>query len=148
MALPPTHPRAFTLARQTRTFRAHITVLSVYPLNWAALPTRARVSPRLTLVGVPLPGDQARRARGACRAGRERQQQWQSRLGQKAPEGIGQTLKHFLIPRLSLVCIKRELTAQVEHQEKVSLSLPGQPWSRCQPRVRLCHTTPIGTGIS
>lgn len=53
--LLPTHPRAFTLERQTRTFRAHGTVLSLCPLSWAALPSQARASPRLTPVGVPLP---------------------------------------------------------------------------------------------
>lgn len=40
------------------------------------------------------------------------------------PEGIGQSLKHFLIARLSLVCIQRELIAQVKHWT-VSLSVPG-----------------------
>lgn len=53
--LPPTHPRAFTLETQTRTFQAHGTVLSLCPLSWAALPSRARASPRLAPVGVPLP---------------------------------------------------------------------------------------------
>lgn len=41
------------------------------------------------------------------------------------PEGIGQSLKHFLIARLSLVCIQRELIAQVKHWT-VSLSVPGK----------------------
>lgn len=47
--------------------------------------------------------------------------------------------KRFLITNLSLVCIKRELTAQVKHRTEVSLLLPGELRSRSQTQARHSH---------